>query len=439
MRDFLREAIREDKERRAHQRALGRWAEKQLIQTRGIREFWDRCAAYDTMVKQKKIFESVGLQIRLRRTRYESFVQQCVLMPQLHTEISKFLVKEIVSKAQRVLEVPSPSLGRRAPEPISLATLGKFFPVLSQYLPSLCQLPSVVMVQGEADVAEQSAVLDSVAMGHSVNGLTTELSNRRPMSQPTYVMGVTGATKPIRECGDWKLPLPECDWKAEMLLRNTMNIEGSKHNLISVGLLDEAGFVTTFSDGMGVVSTKDGKVLMKCPRVDRLYRLPIGNMRCLESMPQHVVNWDQGSLLSAHEVLRHMNMDSVRRLLNFPPASATSPNPICTSCCYAKMRNKREATEALTAAPRFGYRLHSDTSRKMPATNAFGVQGIQRYILTGDEYTGFLWVEFGQRKSDATRLVLSRVNKINNKHAPGKQGSGASDRWWDRVPKQGPR
>ena len=50
-----------------------------------------------------------------------------------------------------------------------------------------------------------------------------------------------------------------------------------------------------------------------------------------------------------------------------------------------------------------------------------GYRGLlQRYILTGDEYTGFLWVEFGQRKSDATRLVLSRVNKINNKHPANK-------------------
>jgi len=84
------------------------------------------------------------------------------------------------------------------------------------------------------------------------------------------------------------------------------------------------------------------------------------------------------------------------------------------------MRNKKDAKEALTAAPRFGYRLHSDTSRKMPTTNAFGVQGAQRYLLTGDEYTGYLWVEFGQRKSDMTRLVLSRVDKINNKHPANK-------------------
>ena len=205
-----------------------------------------------------------------------------------------------------------------------------------------------------------------------------------------------------------------------MLLRNALDMEGSKHNLISVGLLDEAGFVTTFADAMGTVSTKQGKVLLRFPRVDRLYRMPLGGTKFLEQLPQHVVNWSQGSLLSAHEVLRHMDMDAVRKLLNFPPASATSPNPICVSCCHARMRNKRDAKEALTAAPRFGYRLHSDTSRKMPATNAFGVQGAQRYLITGDEFTGFLWAEICQRKSDATRLVLSRVNKINNKHPANK-------------------
>ena len=111
-------------------------------------------------------------------------------------------------------------------------------------------------------------------------------------------------------------------------------------------------------------------------------------------------------------------MDRVRKFLHMPKATAQDPNPICESCKMASMREKKSGKEALLAAPRYGYRLHSDMSMKMPATSAFGKHDIQRYQLTGDEYSGRLWINFFSRKSDGKYAVLKVIDQVNNDRAP---------------------
>jgi hypothetical protein len=163
-------SIRQEREDRAYKRGLWGWAAKQLIQTQGIKRFWDHCKTYKAMNEQRKQHESVGVQIRLRRVKYTFFVQQCILLPSLHSDLRKFMI----SKAQKVLEEPPPLPTWGESIPPTLQTLGKYFPTLVPFLSVICQLPAVVMEQGEAGVTEQSSVLDSGAMGHSVNGDSTE-------------------------------------------------------------------------------------------------------------------------------------------------------------------------------------------------------------------------------------------------------------------------
>ena len=288
----------------------------------------------------------------------------------------------------------------------------------------------VIMVAAPATVSVKSqnvgtkkrkgvrdVLLDSGAQVMSVDGAETTLTKIGPMSSPTCVSGVNGDMVPVTKQGVWSLKTANGH---HMKFPKTLDLRGSSYDLLSVGILDDAGLEVRFAGGRGVVTNPaDGEVLLVAPKEDGLYRLKASHsIQNFYQAPQHVVNWTVSTLLSAHEMLRHLDFDVVRKLLNLPPASRTNPNPVCESCQYARMREKKSAKEALTAAPRYGYRLHSDMSRKMPITNAFGVQDIQRYQLTGDEFTGTLWVNFCQRKSDGGKLVLKVVDAINNERAP---------------------
>ena len=169
-----------------------------------------------------------------------------------------------------------------------------------------------------------------------------------------------------------------------------------------------------FENQTGKVYAPDGGLLLVFEKVNGLYVLTDKMGKEYKVSPQHVIQWEVSNLLSAHETLNHEGFNKIRALLNFPPESLSSPNPVCTSCLNASLVHGNKVKEGLRAAPRYGYRLHSDTSRKLPASNVFGQTGIQRFQLTGDEFTGTLWLDLMHRKSDAKRAVVARIDKINN-------------------------
>ena len=131
----------------------------------------------------------------------------------------------------------------------------------------------------------------------SVDGEKTPLTNKLKVSVPTFISGVNGDLKPVRQQGTWALKTQNGD---AMKLTKTLDLKGSTYDLLSVGLLDDAGLEVTFAGGKGVVTNPaDGEVLLVAPKSDGLYRLQPQRVKVHSQAPQHMVNWDVGSLLSA--------------------------------------------------------------------------------------------------------------------------------------------
>ena len=236
------------------------------------------------------------------------------------------------------------------------------------------------------------------------------------------VLGVHGQAKPIKE--QFTMKVPVVDKKGYVSLKKALHIPGTPHGLVSVSELDKAGMTTTFKNGEGKVTDRHGNMVMYAKLVGGLYKI---RRNIISQYPQHVVNYDVGSLMRAHEVLGHRSFHAVRRMLNFPPESNTDVNPVCKACCEAQIKRGKTPMEGLEAAPRMLYRMHSDTSRKKAGANAFGKEGLHRYTLTGDEFTDFLYVDFGHRKSDTRQMLVDRFNLLNNKWAPLKVVEHQSD------------
>ena len=258
-------------------------------------------------------------------------------------------------------------------------------------------------------------VLDSGAMCHSGDASKDEEArrSRQELKEQLTVKGVTDGSKEVTH--DYTMRVPSAVKGQDIALSKALDIPGTSHNLVAVGLLDDQGLTTTFKNGEGRVTDDDGKLIMYAKKLDGLYRL---KATLVEQLPQHVVNYNSESLKRAHDIMGHRAFDVIRKMLNLPRESKECMNPVCSACAYAQMRDKKGNVEALTRAPRFGFRLHSDTSRKMPAAKLPGQSGVQRYLLTGDEFSDTLFVDFGARKSDAKRQVVSRIDKINSQRAP---------------------
>ena len=103
------------------------------------------------------------------------------------------------------------------------------------------------------------------------------------------------------------------------------------------------------------------------------------------------------------------------------------PDPVCTSCLEAQYKDRKIKTEALNAAPRKGFRIHSDVSGKWARTTFRGQTDVQRFQLHRDEFTSKGWVTFVQRKDQCKTEVVTLISQINNEIAPFKVSEHQTD------------
>ena len=259
-------------------------------------------------------------------------------------------------------------------------------------------------------------VLDSGAMRDSGDAVKDNQQHTRvKLKEKLHVVGVNGTTKEVAH--EYTMKVPGAIKGKHVKLTKSIDIPGTGHNLVSVGMLDDAGCKTVFEKGEGKVFDEDNKLIMYAKKIDGLYMM---RDFLVSQCPSQVVNYDSTSLKLAHDVLGHIAFDVVRKMLNLPRESAQHPNPQCGACLKAQSRRGKVDFEALERAPRYGYRLHSDCSRKMPATNHAGHTGIQRYVITGDENSSYLYVDFCQRKDQVKTKVMELISRINNKIGPSR-------------------
>ena len=279
-------------------------------------------------------------------------------------------------------------------------------------------LQSTATLSGEMD---ETPIIDSGAMVHSVKD-NIPLSNKKTVTN-MMIAGIHGPGQPIKTKGTWKLKsaIP----KTKLNIKDVYVVPKASVNLLSVGKFDDLGLTSTFKDGKCSVSDRRGVTILSGVKVDGLYR--VQERQEVSALAGNIMNYDTSCLLRDHERLGHRAFSTVRKLMNYPSASRECLDPVCESCQYAQMRNKGIPKEALSRAPRYAYRLCSDTSNKKPTTNAEGKTGLQRYALTVDEHTGTMHVDFNQRKANAKFSVIDLIDRINSERQVDKVAEHQSD------------
>ena len=274
-------------------------------------------------------------------------------------------------------------------------------------------------------------IIDSGAMRHSgdLSNMPADASVDKvePVKENLVVSGLYGAAKRVRK--QFSMLIPAAVQGAEVKLANAIDIAGSSNALVSVGVLDDSGYSTTFANGEVKIFDPEGQVVIYGKKIDNLYRvrshlssispLPSNTGDSVDQMASVYAAIDSGALLVAHEVLGHRCFNAVRRMLHMAPECTTDPNPVCEACCSAQMRSHNLPRDALSRASRYGFRIHADTSRKMPATTAYGARDVQRFLLVGDEFTDYLQLRFTARKSEVKHELVSAIDALNTENADG--------------------
>ena len=197
-------------------------------------------------------------------------------------------------------------------------------------------------------------ILDSGAMVNSGCSKKTTMDNLKPLQRPVEVLGCTGASTVCTRSGEWTLPTMHS--KHDLTLQNVLDIPDSHQNLVSVGCLDDAGMKTVFEKQEGRVYAPDGELMLVFKKLDGLYVLEDNKGKVMKVNPQKVMQWEVANLLKIHQALGHISFKRCRALMNFPPESMDSPDPVCTGCLKAQMVLLKSDKEGQRAAPRYHFK-----------------------------------------------------------------------------------
>ena len=254
------------------------------------------------------------------------------------------------------------------------------------------------------------------------------LSNVESLSG-VFVRGVVGPIQPIKLKGLFfpkVLQLPNIPLTA-------LHVPGSPYLLISISqFCKEYNAAALFDQLGGIIWNKDG-LLATATVVDGLYiqdnvsqnidiskllaRLAKQFMVPNGATPPSYISclaFSLDTLRWIHLASNHLAYSTLRKIHNFPPADKDNPDPICPSCCAAGMKRDNIPDHKLEKPSRPWQDLTMDLSRRMTPDH----RGNQRAVIVSCRYSDF-WDSLPiKRKSEAGKVVIQYIDRLNNRRAP---------------------
>ena len=186
-----------------------------------------------------------------------------------------------------------------------------------------------------------------------------------------------------------------------MLLCNVLHCPGIAFTLVSMSVMDRAGYSFTLKNSWLSVIAPKGNKIADIPLENGLYRIPTqGHVASIAAGGELVVRIDE-----LHRRLGHLGFDACRDAVRrgmvdgVKLVDANAPARICEPCARSKAVEKSFPKESTTPrAAEYGGRIHSDVWGQAPVQS----QGGREYMLTfTDEHTREVTVYFMAKKSNA--------------------------------------
>ena len=185
-----------------------------------------------------------------------------------------------------------------------------------------------------------------------------------------------------------------------------MYIDGLKHNLLSVGQLEDKGYQLQFTENIYMMREKDGKVIGIATRSrGNLFQLNPTEMIYL------VANINDSWLW--HKRFYHINFDSIMRtsrifsIRDFPKIVKPT-NTICKECVLEKHNKNSFPSNQFTYIGKLEI-IHTYISGP---TNTKGFYGERYFMIIVDDFSRMMWVAFlieKYKEFDKFKIFKNRV------------------------------
>ncbi|GKD54812.1 retrovirus-related pol polyprotein from transposon TNT 1-94 [Tanacetum coccineum] len=190
-------------------------------------------------------------------------------------------------------------------------------------------------------------------------------------------------------------------------------VEGSGHNLFSVGQFCDSDLEVAFRKHTCFIRDLDGVDLLKGSRGSNLYTLSMDNLllsfpKCLLSKALKTKSW------LWHQRLSHRNFDYItslakQGLVRGLPKLNYQKDHLCSACALGKSKKHSHKPKAEDSIHEKLYLLHMDLCGPMMIQSING----RKYILViVDDYSRFTWVKFLRSKDEILEFVIKFLKMI---------------------------
>nr|GEY85186.1 hypothetical protein [Tanacetum cinerariifolium] len=197
-----------------------------------------------------------------------------------------------------------------------------------------------------------------------------------------------------------------------MTIKKVYYVEGLGHNLFSVGQFCDKGLEVAFRKSTCFFRNKDGVDLLTGDRSSNLYTIALNkvasnSLTCLLAKASSLQSW------LWHQRLSHLNFATINNLVKNNlvqglPKMKFEKDHLCFACEQGKIHRKHHKSKTAFALNKPLYLLHMDLC------GPIRIQSInrKRYVLVVvDDYSRYTWVFFFHSKDEASKVIISFINK----------------------------
>src|SRR5882724_6107519 len=215
--------------------------------------------------------------------------------------------------------------------------------------------------------------------------------------------------------GDLPIRVPNGQSFSNITLLDVLCTPDFAQTLVSIGLIDDAGYTVTFANGTCTIRDTAHKTIGLFPKWEGLYKVDtyLRDSTSTSSLDTSL------SIEDAHRLLSHISPDAVKWLCKDGLITGFTLNhnteiAACDSCAYAKLMHKpipKERSGKCADSP--GVEIHTDVWGPSPVKS---LGGKLYYISFTDNKTCYTRVYLLALKSEAFKAYLSFKAWLKTQH-----------------------
>nr|GEX34469.1 putative ribonuclease H-like domain-containing protein [Tanacetum cinerariifolium] len=209
--------------------------------------------------------------------------------------------------------------------------------------------------------------------------------------------------------------IKEYDWCQE-LSAQICRATSLKYNLISISQPCDAKYIVQFDDKLKTIFNANKEIILIAPRRNNVYVLDMSSLSpngaCFFAKASESVNWLWNKRLS-HLNFKNINILVKQNKVLVLPSLVYSKDKPCTTCKKGKHHRSSFKSKQNFSIRKCLHLRHMDL---FGPVSPVSINHKKYTLVIVDEYSGYTWVYFLKKKSQAREIIMSFIRMVENQN-----------------------